>query len=454
MANRKATRIISKKHLARVEREKRLIRIITIASGIILAIVFLSLLYGILDETVFLNYRPITTVNGEDVSVREYQVRVRVTRQQLIDQFIQYYQFISMFGGDPNQDQALLSLNNQLNDTQGLGEQILTQIENEVLIRQYARQNGITVSAEDVERAIEEAYGYYPSGVPTSTPSPTPLQYSTLSPQQLALVTATPTATATATPTPGPTPTLSPTRTPVPTATPLTEESFRSLYQEGLAYYRKLGMSEAMFRQVFFENRLLEERVKARVTADVPRESEQVWARHILVADEATANTVQNLLLTGGDWGELAAKYSQDPGSKDKGGDLGWFGRGMMVPEFEEAAFNLKVGEISQPVKTIYGYHIIQVLGHETRPLTESEYQQEVNRAFNKWLEEQRAAATIVRNPKWQTYIPTEPTLRQAFLNMFATQTAYAPTYQSQMKTAEAEFALTPSPTPVPTSQP
>lgn len=450
MANRKATKIVSKKHLARVERERRLTRIITIASGIILAIVFLSILYGILDETVFLNYRPITTVNGESVSVREFQVRVRVTRQQLIDQFMQYYQFISMFGGDPNQDQALLSLNNQINDTQRLGEQVLTQMENGLLIQQYARQNGITVSAEDVERAIEEAYGYYPNGIPTSTPSPTPIQYSTLSARQLALVTATPTATPTATATPGPTPTPAPTRTPIPTATPLTAESFRSLYQEGLAYYRKLGMSETMFRRVFFEDRLLEERVKAQVTANVLRESEQVWARHILVADEATANTVQNLLLTGGDWGELAAKYSQDPGSKEKGGDLGWFGRGMMVPEFEEAAFSLNIGEISQPVKTIYGYHIIQVLGHETRPLTESEYQQEVNRAFNKWLEEQRTAATIQRNPKWQTYIPTEPTLRQAFLNLFATQTAYAPTYQAQMKTAEAEFVLTPSPTPQP----
>ncbi|HHR84904.1 MAG TPA: tetratricopeptide repeat protein [Candidatus Acetothermia bacterium] len=90
-------------------------------------------------------------------------------------------------------------------------------------------------------------------------------------------------------------------------------------------------------------------------------EDEQVRASHILVKDLDTANKVLDELNNGADFAELAKKYSTDTGTKDKGGDLGFFGRGQMVKEFEDAAFSLKVGEISQPVKSQYGYHIIKV---------------------------------------------------------------------------------------------
>ena len=87
----------------------------------------------------------------------------------------------------------------------------------------------------------------------------------------------------------------------------------------------------------------------------------QVKARHILVADEATAKTVLAKLKAGGSWDALAKQYSTDPSSKDKGGDLGYFGRGQMVPQFQDAAFGAKVGQIVGPVKSPFGYHIIQV---------------------------------------------------------------------------------------------
>jgi foldase protein PrsA len=90
--------------------------------------------------------------------------------------------------------------------------------------------------------------------------------------------------------------------------------------------------------------------------------AEQVHGMHILVADLATAQQVEKELIGGADFAGLAAKYSADTGSKAKGGDLGWFERGKMVTEFEDAAFAMQPGETSEPVQTQYGYHIIRVV--------------------------------------------------------------------------------------------
>lgn len=87
----------------------------------------------------------------------------------------------------------------------------------------------------------------------------------------------------------------------------------------------------------------------------------EIKARHILVADEATANTVKQKLDGGAKFEDVAKEYSTDKASAQNGGDLGWFGSGKMDPDFEKAAYALKVNEISAPVKTQFGYHIIQV---------------------------------------------------------------------------------------------
>jgi peptidyl-prolyl cis-trans isomerase D len=88
---------------------------------------------------------------------------------------------------------------------------------------------------------------------------------------------------------------------------------------------------------------------------------EERKAQHILVKTEKLAKTIIAQLKAGESFAELAAKHSQDTGSKDKGGDLGFFAMGVMVPEFEAKVFAMKEGEISSPVKTNFGYHVIKL---------------------------------------------------------------------------------------------
>lgn len=87
----------------------------------------------------------------------------------------------------------------------------------------------------------------------------------------------------------------------------------------------------------------------------------KVHAAHILVKDEAQAKNLVQELKMGGNFADLAKKFSKCPSGR-KGGDLGWFGRNEMVPEFEKAAFGGRKGDIVGPVRTQFGWHIIQVI--------------------------------------------------------------------------------------------
>jgi len=134
-------------------------------------------------------------------------------------------------------------------------------------------------------------------------------------------------------------------------------------------------------------------------------QEEQVKASHILVETEEKANEVKEKLDKGEDFAKLAKEYSTDTLTKENGGDLGFFGHGDMVKEFEEAAFSLNVGEISSPVKTEYGYHIIKV--EEKKEAQEANYEQskekirnalfeqKAHEEYNDWLRELYEQYTI-----------------------------------------------------------
>src|SRR5262245_27767956 len=91
------------------------------------------------------------------------------------------------------------------------------------------------------------------------------------------------------------------------------------------------------------------------------KSGEEVRARHILLDSKDRAREVYEKLAHGSDFAQLARQYSKDPGSKDQGGELGFFARGQMVPQFEDVAFRLKKGEISEPVESQFGWHIVRI---------------------------------------------------------------------------------------------
>jgi len=101
---------------------------------------------------------------------------------------------------------------------------------------------------------------------------------------------------------------------------------------------------------------------------EIPREDE-VNASHILVDGEEKAKEVLGKVEKGEDFSKLAEEYSSDPGSKANGGKLGYFGKGQMVKEFETAAFALKKGEVSKPVQSKFGWHIIKIEDRREKPL-------------------------------------------------------------------------------------
>lgn len=195
-------------------------------------------------------------------------------------------------------------------------KQVLNQLVQQSLIEQYAKDKQITVSQADIDKKEDETRKKFPPG-----------QFEQIVKNQ-----------------------------------GLTEQDVQSILREQIilekAVAPQVHVSDADVKAFFDKNH---------AQFDKPM---QVKARHILVADLPTANIVLAKLKAGGNWDALAKQYSTDPGSKDKGGELGYFGPNMMTPPFQAAAFGAKVGQIVGPVKSPFGYHIIQV--EDKKPATKA----------------------------------------------------------------------------------
>ena len=148
----------------------------------------------------------------------------------------------------------------------------------------------------------------------------------------------------------------------------------------------RISVTEAEMKSFFEENK------------NSFAQEEQVKASHILVETEKEAQDLKGKLAKGEDFAALAKEFSTDTSTKDKGGQLGFFGRGAMTAEFEKAAFALKTGTISDPVKTEYGYHLIKVEdkraaeapNYEKNQDQIKEYleKQKLEKEYNPWLQE------------------------------------------------------------------
>jgi len=133
-------------------------------------------------------------------------------------------------------------------------------------------------------------------------------------------------------------------------------------FEEPMQYWRRRALRDAYFDKSVRESisdaearKFYENQVGAQ------KSDQEVRARHILVESKDKAREVYEKLAHGSDFARLAKEYSKDPGSKDQGGDLGFFGRGQMVPQFEEAVFRLKKGEVSEPFESQFGWHIVRL---------------------------------------------------------------------------------------------
>ena len=442
----------SSPHSAKEQKQNRVI----IIGFIITAVIIVGMIaYALLYDSVLKNYIAVAKVDNVKVDNKYFDQRVRLERYSYVQQYNMLYSQYQMFASmEEYADYADYYINQMqqvqaaLDDNEGFGEYVLDEIIDDQVIANKADELGVDVTDDEIDTLMTELFNFYPEGTPTPAPTSTPYTTPTVSAEQEAMLGYTPT--------PEVEPTevideaeeepvaeesdveateeaatdeetvdevveetgeeteeasdLTATATVVPTATPYTEE----LYQQELTNYigelESIGVEEKYFRKyVYFY--LLKQKAQEKIYADVPVEQDQVWARHILVETEEEAQEVLTRLDEGEDWNVIAAEVSLDTSNSANGGDLGWFNIGYMVEPFEEAAFALEVGEISDPVETDFGWHIIQIIGHEVRPLSSSDYEYAQQAAYGEWFTAAKEEANIEINKVWKDLVPDKPSL-------------------------------------------
>ncbi len=408
----------SRKHEARLQKENRQKKIMIIVMVAIVSVVVLLVGYGVLQGTFLKNRKPVARINDTTINVNQFVKRVQYERLSYVETFTSYAAsgYASFF------ESQLLEMQNTLDNYIQFGSDVLDKMINEAVVAEKAAELGITVSEEDIDIELERGFGFFPDGTPTPEPTFVQRPTSTLSAQQLAIITITPTPspepTATAdaaTPEPteaATTPTAVPTATEIPpTPTAYTREGFETSYDQMLTSISdQFPYTEADFRD-YVRSYLFNQKVFEEVTKDISREQEMVWARHILLGTEEEAAAVVDRINDGEDFAAIAAELSLDTSNSASGGDLGWFSKGQMVEPFEVAAYALEIGEISEPVQSDFGFHVIQLLGKENRDLSDEQWDAMKQAAFADFIEEAKAGMDIKKLDVWASVAPNTPTI-------------------------------------------
>lgn len=408
----------NKKFLAQREIEDRQKRIVIISTIAVLVIVIGLVIYGVVDRYVFRARTTIIELESYTVTAEEFEQQIRWSRRNLIAEIDQILMTFQQLGGTPEVfsyfEQQLTLSTTKLEQPLLIGQEVLQTMTDDIILFVEAEKLGVIIDETLIDREIEEAFGFYIDGTPTPLATEVLIEDSSAD-----LPTSTPQ-------------TEADDGQPDPTATPLlipteyTEDLFKDNYKEFLNSIRNDGISEKTIRYIV-KISVIRQELRELITAGTERTQEQVWIRHILVEDEATALEISARLADGEDFVDLAAEFSLDDSNKDSGGDLGWFAKGRMVPAFETAAFALSVGDISDPIQTDFGWHILESLGKEDQELDPASFEQLKTEAFTNWLNEKRSEYQPEVNEDWVKYIATEPVLPADYVNFIQSLTLQQP---------------------------
>jgi parvulin-like peptidyl-prolyl isomerase len=404
----------------RFAKEKKKNKLIVIGF-IITAVLILGMIgYAILYTTVLKDNIPVAIIDGQKIDNEYYKARVRLERNSYIQQFQVLYAQYQIFAEDPNSadyyEQQLQQIVSTLDNVELFGEMVLNNMIDDEIIAIQGEEMGIEISESEIDVLVQKLFNYFPDGTPTPVTQPTVHATPTISKTQEAILSREvengedetdvgeetiiePTST-----------TAAQTQTPGPTATPYTEEMFQAEYDQYLGELETINISETYLRKYIYYY-LMNQKVRDAVTADVPFEQEQIWARHILVPTKEEAIIVV-LRLEEEAWDDVAADVSLDTSNKGIGGDLGWFTRGQMVSEFEEAAFGMEIGQISDPIETQFGWHIVQLIDQDIRPLSQADYENKQNIYFDDWFTVIKENIDIKINDVWKDIVPDEPIIQ------------------------------------------
>ena len=435
---------VTKKHLARKQQEEKQVKTAVTVTIVILAVVVVLLGYVLVDRFIIQPNVTVARVGETEIKAGEFRSSTIYARVNMLNQATQYVNYLGETG-----KQYALSLLLQMKDPTMIGESVLNQLIDEVIIREEAAKRNIVVTDEDVERELREQFRFFPEGTYTPTITTTPVYTPTWSAAQLELInptdtpepSATPTetpegwvptatevpegfpteipATATVEPTVGPDPTATAIPTELPTPTPFTERLYKkevSDYLDSLSVY---GISRSDIEQILYMG-LLRDKLIEDLTKDLEPVEEQVWVRHILVDSEDLAIELLARLEAGDNWHDITVEYSTDDSNKENGGDLGWIGPDDSYDsDFLAAAFALNdEGQISEPVPTQFGWHIIQLVTKATNPVSSSKFSQIKQNFFTDWLADIRTSRDDIQiEPNWTEYAPGTPVVPDDLFN-------------------------------------
>jgi len=418
----------------RASDEQQLQRMVIIGIGVVIGVLAILIAVALLWDQLVTPNQTVAVVDGHRITVSQFEERVRVERTVLIQRFNNDIALLLQFGQDPNQILQSEPYNTwwqELNSQpELLGNRVLNDMINEQIIREQAQELGVTVDDEQIQAQVKQFFNDFSNQEDQVVPedaTETPIPSDTPTP----FVSPTPSRTPEATNTPEPTPTpliqeeivatdegAEPTATarPTGTASPTPSQEDRDIQVQGYidTFYRnarhEAGLDQATVRS-YFENQALRLALRDVITADISSTAPYVNARHILVATEEEANNVLAALQAGESFADLARAVSTDTGSGARGGELGWSPANQYVPEFRDAVLAVDLDEIVGPVKTDFGYHIIQVRNREDREMSESELNQAKDQEFQQWLDEVTSDDNhnIVRHDNWPAHVPLDP---------------------------------------------